>query len=77
MLLTEGNPVTPYDPPPLSTKLNFLIHISRLVLIDHLLVLLILGSHLHQWKGFLFFHTVICKYHMAFEMSTVSFHDQI
>ena len=49
--LTEGNPAAPYDPPPLSAKVN----ISKLVLIEITLVLLTPGSHPHQRKGFLFF----------------------
>ena len=42
MLLTEGNPAAPYDPPS--------IHVSKLVLIETTP-----GSHPHQQKGFFFF----------------------
>ena len=35
------------------------------------------GSHPPLMVGILVFHMFICKYHMAFEMSTLAFHNQI
>ena len=62
--------------PPFCKRWPFM-HVSRWVLVESLLLPLIPGSHPHEWKGFLFFHKFICKYHMAFKMSTIAFHDVI